>query len=103
MLNEKIVGRKLFGRALRLRVALWVFRRTDPSFYQTEAAEGVRYTASAVITELDRLVELEMLREDPAKSGDRRKYYERVESPLWKIIQAADEVLGAQPPSSKGT
>jgi hypothetical protein len=92
----------LFGRSLRLRVALWVFRRTDPTFYQTEAAEGVGYTASAVVVELGRLLQLDMLKKHSAKPGDRRKYYERVESPLWRIIQVADEVLG-QPPSSRET
>ena len=40
---------------------------------------------------LGRLVRLGMLEERPDDS--RRIYYERTESPLWKIIQAAADVI----------
>lgn len=100
MTNLEFVGEKLFGRKLRLRVALWIHRRDEPTFFQAEAADGVGYTASAVTTELDRLIQLGMLKELPTKADDRRRYYARVDSPLWRIIQAAQEALEAQSPSS---
>jgi hypothetical protein len=43
--------------------------------------------------ELSRLVRLGMLEED-RRDGDRRVWYERTDSPLWKIIEAAADVLG---------
>jgi DNA-binding MarR family transcriptional regulator len=95
MENVDLVGQKLFGRKLRLSVALWILRRDEPTFFQSEAADGVGYTASAVTDELDRFIALGMLLERSAEAGDRRKYYERVDSPLWKIIETAKEVLEA--------
>jgi hypothetical protein len=87
------VGDLLFGRKLRLRLALWVLRRDD-RFYQAEAAKGVNYSASAVADELDRLVELGMLAGQPAESGDRRRYYKKLDHPLWAIIEAVDAAVG---------
>ena len=42
--------------------------------------------------ELGRLVRLGML-EEARPDDSRRVYYERTDSPLWKIIQAAAEVI----------
>jgi hypothetical protein len=45
-----------------------------------------------VAGELDRLVRLGMLEEE-RRDDVRRVYYERTNSPLWKIIQAAADVI----------
>ena len=88
------VGQELFGRRLRLAVASWVLLREDPTFYQTEAARGVNYTASAVTMELELLVSLGMLKK---QSMGRRLYYTRLESPLWGVIRAALDAVGEGP------
>jgi hypothetical protein len=78
-------------------VALWVLR-LDSRFYQAEAAKGVDYTASAVADELDRLGKLGMLQSHSDESGNRRRYYEKLQSPLWAIVKAAHGALGRQSP-----
>ena len=86
-------GELLFGRALRLRLALWVAGREDPVFFQGEAARGVDYAASAVIQELDRLDRLGMVTRLPRSAGDRRQYYARTDSPLWTVVAATSAAL----------
>ena len=88
------LGDRLFGRRLRLRVALWVRHRPDRFFYLGEAAEGVKYTPSGVRDELARLVQLRMIKRVPRQPATRRAYYERLDSPLWAIIDSASEVVG---------
>jgi DNA-binding MarR family transcriptional regulator len=100
--DRDLVSEKLFGSELRLRVAFWVHRRGKRRFFQAEAADGVRYSASAVAAELDRLIELGMLKERSAETGDRRRYYQRIDSPMWKIIEAAEEVVEPRPASQEG-
>lgn len=88
-----VLGDRLFGRSLRLRLALWILNQQGASFYQGEAALGVSYSAGGVATDLDRLVELGMLiREEGAQDG-RRQYYRQTASPFWKIIEAARNAL----------
>jgi DNA-binding MarR family transcriptional regulator len=93
------LGELLFGRALRLRVAAWVAARQDVLFFQGEAAKGVDYSASAVIQELDRLVELGMLVRLPRQPGDRRQYYTRTDSQLWAAVAAAVTALPRRRPA----
>lgn len=86
------LGARLFGRALRLRVLVWV-RLRDGTFFQSEAARGVAYSsASAVAKELDMLESLGMVRKFGRPSGAGRQNYLRVDSPLWLVVDAA---LGA--------
>jgi hypothetical protein len=93
MYNLDFIGDRLFGRALRLRVAAWVLAHEDLHFYQGEAVAGVGYSPSGVIQELDRLVELGMiLRRDPTP-GSRRRYYTRTDSPLWTVIRDALDAI----------
>ncbi|MEM7093169.1 MAG: hypothetical protein AAF567_09220 [Actinomycetota bacterium] len=84
------VGKILFGRPLRLRVLLYVLERLDDdaaSFYQKEAAQAVDYGASAVTTELDRLIDLGMLARVEVE-GSRRLYYQPLgDNPLWNAIR----------------
>jgi hypothetical protein len=86
------VGKQLFGRPCRLALALWIIRHDKPRFYQSEPPREVILQGD-LARELSRLVRLGMLEED-RRDGDRRVWYERTDSPLWKIIQAAADVLG---------
>ena len=80
-----------------------MLRRGDSRFYQAEAVKAVKdvsNSASAVAAELGKLVDLRMLDSYYVESGDgrrrRRRYYQKLESPLWAIVEAADAALGIQ-------
>jgi hypothetical protein len=97
------VGRLLFGRPCRLTLALWVVRHGKGRFYQSEPPRDVILQSDAA-KELGRLVRLGMLIEERPDDA-RRVYYERTDSPLWKIIQAAADALSQDrvpPPPSQG-
>ncbi len=86
------VGKRLFGRRCRLTLALWVVRREKPRFFQSEPPKEVILPSDAA-RELGHLVQLHMLEEE-RPDGDRRVWYVRTDSKLWKIIETAAEVLG---------
>lgn len=88
------VGRLLFGRSLRLRVALWILRESGGSFFLSQAAAGIGYSASGISSELDRLIELQMIRRD-ADAGSRRVYFTVVPHPLWEVFAAANRLVDA--------
>ena len=92
-MDTREVGRQLFGRSCRLALALWIVRHHKPRFYQSEPPREVA-PQSALAKELGRLVRLGMLEEEHPDDS-RRIYYERTESPLWRIIQAAADVIDA--------
>lgn len=48
---------------------------------------------SNVINELQRLIELDMLREERPEDTN-RVYYVRTQSPLWGIVEVASEIIG---------
>jgi hypothetical protein len=85
------LGQLLFGRRSRLRLALWIWYRDKPRFFQSEPPKEVIPQSSAG-EELARLVRLEMLAEERPEDG-RRVYYVRIDSPLWKIIEAAADTV----------
>lgn len=85
------VGKLLFGRPCRLELALWIARRDKPRFYQSEPPKEVIFPGNAA-EELGKLVRLGMLEEE-RPDGDRRVWYYRTDSRLWKIIEAAAEAL----------
>jgi hypothetical protein len=86
------VGKYLFGRPARLKLCRWVLHHDKGRFFQSQPPADIGAT-SAVIAELSKLVRLGMLdRESP--DGESRVYYVRTESPLWRIIETADEVVG---------
>jgi hypothetical protein len=91
-LDVNEVGKLLFGRPCRLALALWIVRREKPHFYQSEPPRDVILQGD-LAKELGRLVRLGMLREE-RPDDSRRVYYDRTDSPLWKIIAAAADVLG---------
>lgn len=85
------VGKQLFGRPCRLTLALWIVRHDKPRFYQSEPPREVILQGD-VARELGRLVRLGMLEEE-RRDDSRRVWYERSGSPLWKIIEAAADVI----------
>ena len=85
------VGKLLFGRPSRLALAIWIVRHDKPRFYQSEPPREVIWQG-AVAEELGKLVKLGML-EEVRPDDARRVYYDRTDSPLWKIIEAAADVL----------
>lgn len=87
------MGRLLFGRPCRLKLALWILDRPQRSFYQSEPPNGV-IPQSAVGAELRRLASLGMLTVSGGKQH-RRIYYHRTDSALWSIIEAARDSLDA--------
>ena len=89
------VGKLLFGRSLRLRVAAWILGRgLEAPFFQAEAAAGVMYSASAVASELDRFIELGMLSKFDDEGSSRRLYYLcNKGNPLWSAVQAAVDAV----------
>jgi hypothetical protein len=83
------LGKLLFGRPCRLSLALWILDRDKPRFFQSEPPRDV-ILAGELGKELGRLVRLGMLEEE-RPDGERRVYYTRTDSALWKIIRAAAE------------
>jgi hypothetical protein len=91
--DAREVGKQLFGRPCRLTLALWIVRHDKPRFYQSEPPRDVILQGDAA-KELGRLVRLGMLEEERPDES-RRVYYQRTDSPLWKIIEAAADVIEA--------
>jgi len=88
-----VVGELLFGRRLRLRVMLWVADQTS-TFNQSEAARGVGYNSSGeVAKELERLVQLDMVRKygRPTRVGPQN--YVRAEHLGWGVVEAARRMV----------
>ncbi len=89
------VGDQLFGRALRLRVLLWV-RDHTAVFFQGEAARGVEYSQAAVAKELATLEALGMVRKFGRPNNAGRQNYLAVDSPLWAVVDAARAAMEVQ-------
>jgi hypothetical protein len=92
-LDVKEVGSVLFGRSCRLALALWIAERDKPRFFQSEPPRDL-IAPSEAFQELGKLVRLGML-EKESHPGERRVYYVRTDSALWKIITAAAEALNS--------
>ncbi len=90
-LDTDQVGKLLFGCPCRLRLAIWIIGHEKPQFFQSEPPREVILQGD-LGKELGRLVHLGMLQEI-RPDVDRRVYYLRTESPLWKIIEAASVAL----------
>lgn len=74
-------------------MAHWILGHEHPLFFQAQIAQALRYSAGAVAEELSRLVALGMLEKEPKTGSERRQYYRRTDSPLWKVIRAAVDAL----------
>ena len=90
-LDVREVGKELFGRPCRLALALWVLEHPKSRFYQSEPPRDVILQGD-LAKELGHLVRLGML-EELRPDDARRVYYDRTDSPLWKIIEAAAAVI----------
>jgi hypothetical protein len=88
------VGKQLFGRPCRLALALWIAERDKPRFFQSEPPREVILQGD-LGKELRRLVRLGMLEEE-RPDGDRRVWYTRTNSKLWRVIEAAADALKAE-------
>lgn len=86
------IGKLMFGRPSRLHLLLWIVQQDGKLFYQGEAVAGTGLASSAVSQELGQLEELEMLMRMPTGS-DRRVFYERTNSSLWAVAEAATEAI----------
>jgi hypothetical protein len=86
------VSAALFGRPCRLPLAAWILRRTKARFYQSEPPKELG-APTAVRQELTRFARIGLLSEE-RPDGENRVYYQRTDSPLWAIIEAAVGVLG---------
>jgi DNA-binding transcriptional ArsR family regulator len=95
VVDEALLGDRLFGRRARLALARWVLERTEPVFFQGEAVSGTGLPQSNVREELSRLIELGMVSMLPRGSGDRRQYYLRQPSRIWSAIDAAASAIAA--------
>lgn len=93
-MDMREVSADLFGRACRLPLALWILRREKPRFYQSEPPREID-SPTALRQELERFVRLGLLVQD-RPDAENRVYYERTDSPLWQVIDAADDVTGGQ-------
>jgi len=92
------VGELLFGRRLRLRVLLWASEQPG-AFNQSEAARGVGYNSSGeVAKELERLVQLEMLRKFGRPSRVGPQNYLRADHPGWEVADVARRMVLADGP-----
>ncbi|GAA3695528.1 hypothetical protein GCM10022224_071500 [Nonomuraea antimicrobica] len=94
------VGRLLFGRETRLRLALWVLQLDQARFYQSEPPRTCG-APTAVRQELTRLVDLGMLVEERLDGGN-RVYYHRSDSALWKVIEVVARVVDEGEPQGDG-
>lgn len=88
------VSEGLCGRGMRLPLLVWIRERADPLFYITEASKATGYTHAHVAKELRTFAELGLLAPLPAERRNDRQYY-RVDDacPLWRVIDAAAELV----------
>lgn len=85
------VSADLFGRGCRLPVAFWVLSRESGRFYQSEPPAELG-PPTAVRQELVRLARAGLLDEDRSEGGN-RVYYNRTDSPLWRVFAEAADVI----------
>lgn len=86
-------GELIFGRRLRLRVLLWARLQTG-TFNQSEAAKGVDYSSTGeVAKELERLVQLGMLRKFGRVQRVGPQNYMQVDHPGWAVVAAAQRAV----------
>jgi hypothetical protein len=89
--DAELVGKRLFGRPMRLRLGVWIVRRDKPRFFQSEPP-GQLGSSTAIRQELQKFVELGLLEEE-RPDGENRVYYVRTESAWWAIFATCAEIL----------
>lgn len=93
-MDVREISGDLFGRPCRLPFALWILERDKPRFFQSEPPREID-SPTALRQELERFVRLGMLVQD-RPDAENRVYYERTDSPLWQVIEAARSVVSGQ-------
>lgn len=83
----------LFGRAIRVSLALWIVDHDPAVFTQKEAIEanGGYGHATAVREELLKLAGWGVLQQAP--TTDRGNAWQRLDHPLWRIFRAAAQAF----------
>ncbi len=89
-MDVREVSAELFGRPCRLPLALWILKRDKSRFFQSEPPREIG-SPTALRQELERFVRLGLLDED-RPDAENRVYYERTDSPVWQVIEAAHEI-----------
>jgi hypothetical protein len=100
MTRHEQVGKLLFGRPGRLRLAEWILSRDSAQgrfFYQQEAVWGTADVPNEVQQNLAQFCAAGLVAKSPRNVGQRRQYYVVLDTPLWKIFRAAVEVLREMP------
>ncbi len=86
------VSHLLFGRACRLPIALWILEHPKGRFFQSELPVFGTTSRSNIRDELHRFVEAGLLSEE--RPDDQNKvWYERSDSALWRVVEAARDAL----------
>ena len=78
----------LFGRSMRLPIAIFVLEKESGLVYPLEIAEELGHKPTYVAQELGRLASIGMVTELP-KGDSRRRYFQRLDHPYWRIIKIA--------------
>ncbi len=91
------LSRLLFGNQDRLIVLAAVADSTSGSIFCRSLAESIGVTDNRVGAQLANLEEAGLLVRMPKVGGERRVYYERVESALWALATALAEEIAAKP------
>lgn len=96
------LGGELFGRAIRLRLLVWV-RSQNEAFFQSQAARAIEYSGvSAVAKELDMLERLGMVRKFGRPNRVGRQNYLREDNPLWSIVDVTVAAIDALATTAPG-
>jgi hypothetical protein len=91
-MEQAELSRLLFGRAGRLRLARWILENVPAGafFFGSEAQQGTGDVPNEIKDNLTRLLELGLLTRAQRDPGPgRRRYYQRIESPIWAIFDQA--------------
>lgn len=88
------IGDRLFGRGLRLRVALFMSLAPEVQF-QGEVARALGAVPTEVGKELDRLTDIGMLQKLPRLRRNDRQNYVRHDHWLWDVVTDIARHLGA--------
>jgi hypothetical protein len=97
------LGRLMFGRPLRIQLAIWITEQVEPYFFQKEAALGVDYDPSNVGAELETFVALRMITKFPRETRSAPQYYSRVDSALWTVVLAVRQSAQSVPTRADST
>lgn len=85
------VGSRLFGSAARFRLMMWIAGREDPRFYIGQYTGGTSNPGNHA-KNMQRLVDLRMVKYDEEQDHGACKWFVRIDSSLWDIVLSAREL-----------